>query len=74
MYGFKVWEISKHLQNKQEASKMWFLRGMIRILWIAKQKKTKNQTRLHEEARSHTNKMHERLAMVLGRVVRIEKL
>ncbi|GFO01926.1 RNA-directed DNA polymerase from mobile element jockey [Plakobranchus ocellatus] len=30
------WKISKQIQNKLEATEMWFLRRMLRIPWTAK--------------------------------------
>ncbi|GFO11723.1 RNA-directed DNA polymerase from mobile element jockey [Plakobranchus ocellatus] len=36
MYGCEAWTISKQIQNKLEATEMWFLRRMLRIPWTAK--------------------------------------
>ncbi|GFO23853.1 RNA-directed DNA polymerase from mobile element jockey [Plakobranchus ocellatus] len=34
--GCEAWTISKQIQNKLEATEMWFLRRMLRIPWTAK--------------------------------------
>ncbi|GFN78227.1 RNA-directed DNA polymerase from mobile element jockey [Plakobranchus ocellatus] len=39
MYGCEAWTISKQLQDKLEATEMWFLRKMLRIPWTAKKTK-----------------------------------
>ncbi|GFO17364.1 RNA-directed DNA polymerase from mobile element jockey [Plakobranchus ocellatus] len=36
MYGCEAWTISKQIQNKLEATEMWFLRRMLWIPWTAK--------------------------------------
>ncbi|GFO08079.1 endonuclease-reverse transcriptase [Plakobranchus ocellatus] len=36
MYGCEAWTISKQIQDKPEATEMWFLRRMLRIIWTAK--------------------------------------
>ncbi|GFO00780.1 endonuclease-reverse transcriptase [Plakobranchus ocellatus] len=36
MYGCEAWTVSKQIQNKLEATEIWFLRRMLRILWTAK--------------------------------------
>ncbi|GFO09133.1 RNA-directed DNA polymerase from mobile element jockey [Plakobranchus ocellatus] len=35
-YGCEAWTISKQIQNKLEATEMWFRRRMLRIPWTAK--------------------------------------
>ncbi|GFO44134.1 LOW QUALITY PROTEIN: hypothetical protein PoB_007063900 [Plakobranchus ocellatus] len=36
MYGCEAWTISKQIQNKLEATEMWFLRRMLWIPWTVK--------------------------------------
>ena len=33
LYGCEAWTISKRMQEKLEATEMWFLRRMLRISW-----------------------------------------
>ncbi|GFN88709.1 hypothetical protein PoB_001521500 [Plakobranchus ocellatus] len=73
MYGCKAWTISKQIQNKLEATDMWFLRRMPRIPWIAK----KTNERVLNEAnkrRSLVRTIRKRQATFLGHVMRRGKL
>ncbi|GFO18879.1 RNA-directed DNA polymerase from mobile element jockey [Plakobranchus ocellatus] len=36
MYGCEAWTISKQIQNKLEATGLWFLRRMLQIPWTTK--------------------------------------
>ncbi|GFN97452.1 UDP-glucuronosyltransferase 2a1-like [Plakobranchus ocellatus] len=60
MYGCEAWTISKQIQNKLEATEIWFLRRMLRIAWTAK--KTNERT------------IRKRQATFLGHVMRRGKL
>ncbi|GFO41308.1 UDP-glucuronosyltransferase 2a1-like [Plakobranchus ocellatus] len=73
MYGCEAWTISKQIQNKLEATEMWFLRRMLRIPWTAK--KT-NEKVLNEanKRRSLGRTITKRHATFLGHVMRRGKL
>ncbi|GFO09658.1 endonuclease-reverse transcriptase, partial [Plakobranchus ocellatus] len=69
MYGCEAWTISKQIQNKLEATEMWFLRRMLRIPWTAK----KTNERVLNEAnnrRSLFKTIRKRQAIFLGHVMR----
>ncbi|GFO15137.1 RNA-directed DNA polymerase from mobile element jockey [Plakobranchus ocellatus] len=73
MYGCEAWTISKQIQDKLEATEMWFLRGMLRIPWTAK--------KTNERILNETNKrrllvrtIRKRQATFLGHMMRREKL
>ncbi|GFN95947.1 RNA-directed DNA polymerase from mobile element jockey [Plakobranchus ocellatus] len=73
MYGCETWTISKQIQNKLEATEMWFLRRMLRIPWTAK----KTNERVLNEAnkrRSLVRTIRKRQATFLGHVIRRGKL
>ncbi|GFN88761.1 UDP-glucuronosyltransferase 2a1-like [Plakobranchus ocellatus] len=73
MYGCEAWTISKQIQNKLEATEMWFLRRMLRIPWTAK----KTNERVLNEAnkrRSLIRIIRKRQATFLGHVMRRGKL
>ncbi|GFO05642.1 RNA-directed DNA polymerase from mobile element jockey [Plakobranchus ocellatus] len=73
MYGCEAWTISKQIQNKLEATEMWFLRRMLRIPWTAK----KTNERVLNEAnkrRSLVRTIQKRQATFLGQVMKREKL
>ncbi|GFO13084.1 RNA-directed DNA polymerase from mobile element jockey [Plakobranchus ocellatus] len=73
MYGCEAWRISKQIQNKLEATEMWFLRRMLRIPWTAK----KTNERVLNEAnkrRSLVRTIRKRQATCLGHVMRRGKL
>ncbi|GFN87742.1 hypothetical protein PoB_001424800 [Plakobranchus ocellatus] len=73
MYGYEAWTISKQIQNKLEATEMWFLRRMLRIPWTAK----KTNERVLKEAnkrRSLVRTIRKRQATFLGHVMRRGKL
>ncbi|GFO14783.1 UDP-glucuronosyltransferase 2a1-like [Plakobranchus ocellatus] len=73
MYGCEAWTISKQIQNKLEATEMWFLRRMLRIAWIAK----KTNERVLNEAnkrRSLVRTIRKRQATFLGQLIRRGKL
>ncbi|GFN78083.1 LINE-1 retrotransposable element orf2 protein [Plakobranchus ocellatus] len=73
MYGCEAWTISKQIQNKLEATEMWFLRRMLRIPWTAK----KTNERVLNEAnkrRSLVRTIRKRQATFLGHVIRRGKL
>ncbi|GFO45433.1 RNA-directed DNA polymerase from mobile element jockey [Plakobranchus ocellatus] len=73
MYGCEAWTISKQIQNKLEATEMWFLRRMLRIPWTAK----KTNERVLNEAntrRSLVKTIRKRQATFLGHVMRRGKL
>ncbi|GFO00325.1 endonuclease-reverse transcriptase [Plakobranchus ocellatus] len=73
MYGCKAWTISKQIQNKLEATEMWFLRRMLRIPWTAK----KTNERVLNEAnkrRSLVRTIRKSQATFLGHVMRRGKL
>ncbi|GFO14934.1 2-oxoisovalerate dehydrogenase subunit beta, mitochondrial-like [Plakobranchus ocellatus] len=73
MYGCEAWTISKQIQNKLEATEMWFLRRMLRIPWTAK----KTNERVLNEAnkrRSLVRTIRKRQATFLGHVMRRGKL
>ncbi|GFO39598.1 RNA-directed DNA polymerase from mobile element jockey [Plakobranchus ocellatus] len=73
MYGCEEWTMSKQIQNKLEATEMWFLRRMLRVPWTAK--KT-NERVLNEanERRSMVRTIRKRQAAFLGHVMRRGKL
>ncbi|GFO26826.1 endonuclease-reverse transcriptase [Plakobranchus ocellatus] len=73
MYGCEAWTISKQIQNKLEATEMWFLRRMLQIPWTAK--KT-NERVLNEDnkRRSLVRTIRKRQATFLGHVMRRGKL
>ncbi|GFO42695.1 RNA-directed DNA polymerase from mobile element jockey [Plakobranchus ocellatus] len=58
MYGCEAWTISKQIQNKLEATEMWFLRRMLRIPWTAK----KRNERVLNEANKRTTKTSSHLS------------
>ncbi|GFO12710.1 endonuclease-reverse transcriptase [Plakobranchus ocellatus] len=73
MYGCEAWTISKQIQNKLEATEMWFLRRMLRIPWTAK----KTNERVLNEAnkrRSPVRTIRKRQATFLGHVMKRGKL
>ncbi|GFN77760.1 RNA-directed DNA polymerase from mobile element jockey [Plakobranchus ocellatus] len=73
MYGCEAWTISKQIQNKLEATEMWFLRRMLRIPWTAK----KTNERVLNEAnkrRSLVRTIRKCQATFLGHVMRRGKL
>ncbi|GFO13215.1 RNA-directed DNA polymerase from mobile element jockey [Plakobranchus ocellatus] len=73
MYGCEAWTISKQIQNKLEATEMWFLRRMLRIPWTTK----KTNERVLNEAnkrRSLVRTIRKRQAIFLGHVMRRGKL
>ncbi|GFO35533.1 RNA-directed DNA polymerase from mobile element jockey [Plakobranchus ocellatus] len=73
MYGCEAWTITKQIQNKLEATEMWFLRRMLRIPWTAK----KTNERVLNEAnkrRSLVRTIRKRQATFLGHVMRRGKL
>ncbi|GFO35583.1 endonuclease-reverse transcriptase [Plakobranchus ocellatus] len=73
MYECEAWTISKQIQNKLEATEMWFLRRMLRIPWTAK----KTNERVLNEAnkrRSLVRAIRKRQATFLGHVMRRGKL
>ncbi|GFN75464.1 E3 ubiquitin-protein ligase shprh [Plakobranchus ocellatus] len=73
MYGCKAWTISKQIQNKLEATEMWFLRRMLRISWTAK----KTNERVLNEAnkrRSLLRTIRKRQATFLGHMMRRGKV
>ncbi|GFO38610.1 transposase [Plakobranchus ocellatus] len=73
MYGCGAWTFSKQIQNKLEATEMWFLRRMLRIPWTAK----KTNERVLNEAnkrRSLVRTIRKRQATFLGHVMRRGKL
>ncbi|GFN96228.1 endonuclease-reverse transcriptase [Plakobranchus ocellatus] len=73
MYGCEAWTISKQIQNKLEATEMWFLRRMLRIPWTAK----KTNERVLNEAnkrRSLVRTIRKHQATFLGHVMRRGKL
>ncbi|GFO13981.1 endonuclease-reverse transcriptase [Plakobranchus ocellatus] len=73
MYGCEAWTISKQIQNKLEATEMWFLRRMLRIPWTAK----KTNERILNEAnkrRSLVRTIKKRQATFLGHLMRRGKL
>ncbi|GFO40144.1 RNA-directed DNA polymerase from mobile element jockey [Plakobranchus ocellatus] len=73
MYGCEAWTTSKQIQNKLEATEMWFLRRMLRIPWTAK----KTNERVLNEANkriSLVRTMRKRHATFLGHVMRRGKL
>ncbi|GFO16834.1 hypothetical protein PoB_004333900 [Plakobranchus ocellatus] len=73
MYGCKAWTISKQIQNKLEATEMWFPRRMLRIPWTAK----KTNERVLNEAnkrRTLVRTIRKRQATFLGHVMRRGKL
>ncbi|GFO26498.1 endonuclease-reverse transcriptase [Plakobranchus ocellatus] len=73
MYGCEAWTLSKQIQNKLEATEMWFLRRMLRIPWTAK--KT-NERVLNEanKSRSLVRTIKKRQATFLDHVMRRRKL
>ncbi|GFO27285.1 RNA-directed DNA polymerase from mobile element jockey [Plakobranchus ocellatus] len=74
MYGYEAWTISKQIQNRLEATEMWFLRiRMLRIPWTAK----KTNERVLNEAnkrRSLVKTIRKLQATFLGHVMRRRKL
>ncbi|GFO48668.1 poly [ADP-ribose] polymerase [Plakobranchus ocellatus] len=69
MYGCEAWTISNQIQNKLEATEMWFLRRMLRIPWTAK----KTNERVLNEAnkrRSLVRTIRKCQATSLGLVMR----
>ncbi|GFO49455.1 phospholipase a2 [Plakobranchus ocellatus] len=73
MYGCEAWTISKQIQNKPEATELWFLRRMLRIPWTAK----KTNERVLNEAnkrRSLVRTIRKRQATFLGHVMKRGKL
>ncbi|GFO22434.1 UDP-glucuronosyltransferase 2a1-like [Plakobranchus ocellatus] len=74
MYGCEAWTISKQIQNKLEATVMWFLRRMLRIPWTAK----KTNERVLNEANKRRSLVRtiirKRQATFLGHVMRRGKL
>ncbi|GFO06435.1 endonuclease-reverse transcriptase [Plakobranchus ocellatus] len=76
MYGCGAWTISKQIQNKLEATEMWFLRRMLRIPWTAK----KTNERVLNEANKRRSMVRtiiiirKRQATFLGHVMRRGKL
>ncbi|GFO43085.1 endonuclease-reverse transcriptase [Plakobranchus ocellatus] len=73
MYGCEAWAISKQIEDKLEATEMWFLRRMLRIPWTAK--KT-NERVLNEDnkRRSLVRTIRKRQATFLGHLMRREKM
>ena len=73
MYGCEVWTLSKELQNKLEATEMWFPLRMLRMSWFAKKS---NETVLREAdiTRSLIHRICKHLATYFGHVMRREKL
>ncbi|GFN84676.1 glutamate synthase [NADH], amyloplastic [Plakobranchus ocellatus] len=73
MYGCEAWTISKQIQNKLEATEMWFLRRMLQIPWTAK--KT-NERVLYEanKRKSLVRTIRKCQATFLGLVMRRGKL
>ncbi|GFO31937.1 pogo transposable element with znf domain [Plakobranchus ocellatus] len=72
MYGCETWTISKQIQNKLEATEMWFLRRMLRIPWTAK----KTNERVLNEAnkrRSLVRTIRKRQATFLGHMIEKRK-
>ncbi|GFO29423.1 endonuclease-reverse transcriptase [Plakobranchus ocellatus] len=67
MYGCEAWTISKQIQNKLEATEMWFVRRMLRIPWTAK----KTNGRVLNEANKRRSQVN---SCVLGPVMRRGKL
>ncbi|GFO02680.1 RNA-directed DNA polymerase from mobile element jockey [Plakobranchus ocellatus] len=69
MYGCEAWTISKQIQNKLQATEMWFLRRILWIPWTAK--KTKEGV-LNEanKRRSLVRTIRKRQATFLGHVMR----
>ncbi|GFO45100.1 hypothetical protein PoB_007160500 [Plakobranchus ocellatus] len=72
MYGCEALTISKQIQNKLEATEMWFLRRMLRIPWTAK----KTNERVLNEANKRTlvRTIRKSQATFLGHVMRRGKL
>ncbi|GFO18876.1 UDP-glucuronosyltransferase 2a1-like [Plakobranchus ocellatus] len=73
MYGCEAWTISKQIQNKLEATGMWFLRRMLQVPWTTK----KTNERVLNEAnkrRSLVRTIRKRQATFLGQVMRRGKL
>ncbi|GFO43739.1 hypothetical protein PoB_007024400 [Plakobranchus ocellatus] len=73
MYGCKAWTISKQIQNKLEATEMWFHR---RMLWIPLTAKKTNERVLNEanKRRSLVRTIRKRQATILSHVMRRGKL
>ncbi|GFO11604.1 hypothetical protein PoB_003810900 [Plakobranchus ocellatus] len=72
MYGCEAWTISKQIQNKLEATEMWFLRRMLRIPWTAK--KTNEVLNEANKRRSLVRTIRKRQANFLGHVMKRGKL
>ncbi|GFN98520.1 RING finger protein 220b [Plakobranchus ocellatus] len=73
MYGCEAWTISKQIQNKLEATEMWFLKRMLWIPWTA----NKTNERVLNEAnkrRSLVRTIRKRQATFLGHMMRRGKL
>ncbi|GFN75206.1 hypothetical protein PoB_000171200 [Plakobranchus ocellatus] len=62
MYECEAWTISKQIQNKLEATEMWFLRRMLRIPWTAE----KTNERVLNEANKRRSLRRKRLALAFG--------
>ncbi|GFN96404.1 craniofacial development protein 2 [Plakobranchus ocellatus] len=72
MYECEAWTISKQIQNKLEATEMWFLRRMLRIPRTAK--KTNERVPNEANKRSLVRTIRKRQATFLGHVMRRRKL
>ncbi|GFO26776.1 UDP-glucuronosyltransferase 2a1-like [Plakobranchus ocellatus] len=72
MYGCEAWTISKQIQNKLEATEIWFLRRMLRIPWTAK--KTNERVLNEANKRSLVRTIRKRQATFLDHVMRRGKL
>ncbi|GFO38331.1 LOW QUALITY PROTEIN: RNA-directed DNA polymerase from mobile element jockey [Plakobranchus ocellatus] len=73
MYGCEAWTISNQIQNKPEATEMWFLRRVLRIPWTTK----KTNERVLNQAnkrRALVRTIRKRQATFLGHVMRRGKL
>ena len=73
LYGCEAWTISKRMQEKLEATEMWFLRRMLRIPWADK---ITNVAVLRRAGtgRQLTKNILERQMKFLGHVMRKETL
>ena len=69
MYGCQAWTISKQLQKKLEANKLWFLQRMLQISWSVKKS---NETELQETdtTKSLINRICKRQATFFQRDVK----
>ncbi|GFO06129.1 ankyrin repeat domain-containing protein 57 [Plakobranchus ocellatus] len=73
MYGCEAWTISKQIQNRLEATEIWFLSRMLRIPWTAK----KTNERVLNEANKRSSlvsTIRKRQATFLGHAMRRGKL